>query len=176
MIEQAIEFATIRHAGQTRKGSGLPYIVHPLEVMLILIRHGVTSEVILVAAILHDVVEDTETTIEEIRAFFGDRVADIVAQLTKDEGLKGEAKHAAMRTQAETFSAAAALVKAADRLSNIRDLYKMSWKTESKKGYLDFADFLVTLLVRFKGEMPQAELLAASLYAESTRQKQRIGT
>lgn len=77
----AVEFAAKAHAGQTRKFSGEPYIVHPVAVARLAARFGL-SEDAQVAAVLHDVVEDTEVSIEEVRDFFGPDVALMVWGLT----------------------------------------------------------------------------------------------
>lgn len=74
---KAIDFAQKAHKGQYRKGSDIPYIIHPLGVMEILIRNGAKEDAV-IAGVLHDVVEDTDYTIEDIRIIFGDRVAQLV--------------------------------------------------------------------------------------------------
>ena len=78
LLDRAIEFAVRAHAGTERRGKGFPYIVHPMEAMAIVATMTPDQEV-LAAAALHDVVEDTDVTVEEIRAAFGDRVASLVA-------------------------------------------------------------------------------------------------
>jgi len=78
MIFKAIEFAAKAHAGQYRKGTRVPYLVHPLNVAKILIDSG-CSDVVAVAGILHDTVEDTPITLDEIRKHFGQAVAELVA-------------------------------------------------------------------------------------------------
>ena len=88
-LNEAIVFATERHAGQVRKGSGKPYIVHPLEVLTILTDMEAGADV-LIAGVLHDTVEDTGTTIEEIRSRFGDAVADLVAGCSEDKSKSWE--------------------------------------------------------------------------------------
>jgi (p)ppGpp synthase/HD superfamily hydrolase len=77
LIDKAIKFATQAHSGQYRKGSDLPYITHPFAVSIILAQEGASQEQI-IAGILHDVVEDTDVTIEEIKENFGNKVADLV--------------------------------------------------------------------------------------------------
>ena len=161
MLTDAIRCAVAAHEGQKRKGSGLPYVVHPLEVMQILLRHGVEDEETLVAAVLHDAVEDTEVTIEQVREQFGERVAAIVAAVTKpEEGSKAERK----RIAGELLRAgppAARIVKMADRLSNLHDLDRLPWTEERKAEYrreaLEFARV---------GEAAHAGL-AAALRAEA---------
>lgn len=76
-VFQAIDFAQMAHQGQYRKGSRVPYIIHPLAVMEYLIRFHCSEEVVM-AGVLHDVVEDTAYTIEDIRENFGSRVAELV--------------------------------------------------------------------------------------------------
>ena len=78
MVNKAIEFAVKAHSGQFRKGTDIPFIVHPMEVFAIAVRMTDDKD-IWAAAILHDVVEDCEdVTIDQIRDRFGDRVADLV--------------------------------------------------------------------------------------------------
>jgi (p)ppGpp synthase/HD superfamily hydrolase len=84
-FERALRLAASGHAGQVRKGSGVPYIQHPMGVALILARAGFDEDVV-IAGLLHDLVEDTEVTLDQIRNGFGDRVAEIV-------GFCSEVKH-----------------------------------------------------------------------------------
>lgn len=83
-LDEAIQFAVNAHAGMTRKGDRLPYILHPMEVATI-VATITNDEDVLCAAMLHDVVEDTPHTIDELREKFGDRVADLVASETEDK-------------------------------------------------------------------------------------------
>jgi (p)ppGpp synthase/HD superfamily hydrolase len=80
----AIEFAVRAHAGQCRKGTSVPYIVHPLAVGRILAEAGCAQEIV-IAGFLHDTVEDTSVTLDEIRAEFGARVAELVAAVTESD-------------------------------------------------------------------------------------------
>jgi len=77
-FERALRLAAVAHRDQVRKGSGVPYIEHPLAVAMILDRAGFAEDVV-IAGLLHDVVEDTEVTLDRIRSEFGDRVAETVA-------------------------------------------------------------------------------------------------
>ena len=78
ILDKAIEFATQAHAGQVRKGTSIPYILHPLEAAAICAT--VTDDLeVLSAAVLHDVVEDTSATVDKIEQQFGARVATLVA-------------------------------------------------------------------------------------------------
>lgn len=84
-FHKAFEMAVKAHENQVRLLTGSPYIVHPLAVMGILRNFGVQDEDILIAAVLHDVVEDSSVKIEKVKEQFGDRVADLVNQVTKDK-------------------------------------------------------------------------------------------
>jgi len=84
ILDKAIVFATERHSGIFRKGTKTPFIVHPLETVSI--AAGMTNDFdVLAATVLHDVVEDTPTTIDEIREVFGERVASLVAAESEDK-------------------------------------------------------------------------------------------
>jgi (p)ppGpp synthase/HD superfamily hydrolase len=85
LLEKAFRLAARSHRNQTRKGSDLPYVVHPCAVMLILQRAGITDDEILAAALLHDVVEDTDCTLEEIAAEFPANVVDWVRQTSEQK-------------------------------------------------------------------------------------------
>ena len=78
LIHKAIEFAAKKHRNQTRKGSDTPYIIHPVEVMLFLKESGCSADVV-AAGVLHDTLEDTDTTFEELKECFGEAVAKLVA-------------------------------------------------------------------------------------------------
>lgn len=88
LFSRALIFATTCHAeaGQLRKFSDEPYIVHPIDVAVRLKRFGITDEVVLAAAVLHDVVEDTEAAVEDVERLFGPDVARLVQQVTNPPG------------------------------------------------------------------------------------------
>lgn len=83
-FDEAIRFATKAHAGMERKAAGIPFITHPMEVAVI-VSSLTQDEDVLCAAMLHDVVEDTPLALEDIRATFGDRVAELVELETEDK-------------------------------------------------------------------------------------------
>jgi guanosine-3',5'-bis(diphosphate) 3'-pyrophosphohydrolase len=83
-FERALRLAALGHRDQVRKGSGIPYIEHPMAVALILDRAGFDESVV-IAGLLHDLVEDTEVTLEQIREGFGDRVAELVAYCSEEK-------------------------------------------------------------------------------------------
>lgn len=121
-IHQAIVYATEHHAGQLRKGTSLPYIVHPMEVMTILSRMN-ADEALLMTGILHDTVEDTDATIEEVRALFGARVAALVdAHTEQDKELPWQARKQAAIDHLRTAPREVKLLIMADKLSNLRSM------------------------------------------------------
>lgn len=122
-LEMAIRYATDCHKGQTRKGTNIPFIMHPLEVMQIL--HGMDADTnLLIAGLLHDVVEDTTTTIEEIQATFGDDVAELVGGHTEDKTKSWEErKNTEMKETLEAPIRLKMLVLA-DKLANMRSIRK----------------------------------------------------
>ena len=125
LLDRAIVFAVKAHAGTERRGKGFPYIVHPMEAMEIVATMTPDQE-LLAAAALHDTVEDTDVTVEQIRAEFGDRVASLV-EAESDvmvEGVSEEASwHARKQAAMDRLARAphdAKMVALGDKLSNMR--------------------------------------------------------
>jgi (p)ppGpp synthase/HD superfamily hydrolase len=124
LIARALARAEEAHAGQTRNGSGgLPYIEHPRMVAATLAARGY-SDATVAAALLHDVVEDSDTTVEELRAEFGDEIAGLVAALSDDESIESyrERKDEHRRRVAAVDGDALAIY-AADKLTNMTTLH-----------------------------------------------------
>ena len=125
LLDRAIIFAVHAHAGTERRGKGYPYVVHPLEAVEIVATMTADQE-LLAAAALHDTVEDTEVTVEQIRAEFGERIASLVADESDElpEGVSEEASwHARKRAAIERLKRAsydAKMVALGDKLSNMR--------------------------------------------------------
>lgn len=125
LLDRAIGFAVRAHAGIERRGKGFPYIVHPMEAVSI-VATMTSDQELLAAAALHDVVEDTDFTIGDIRAAFGDRVASIVDKETDIDmaGMDaGESWHARKQVAIDRLAAASRDVKMValgDKLSNMR--------------------------------------------------------
>jgi (p)ppGpp synthase/HD superfamily hydrolase len=117
----ALVFAEQRHYGQRRKVDGAPFIAHPQEVAELLRESGASDHVIAAGA-LHDVLEDTEVTREELARRFGRDVASLVAAVTEDPAIPERARRkAALRGQVAESSREAALVFAADKISKARE-------------------------------------------------------
>lgn len=125
LLDRAIVFAVRAHAGTERRGKGYPYIVHPLEAVEIVATMTADQD-LLAAAALHDTVEDTGVTVEQIRAEFGDRVASLVAEesdvmpegLTEEESWHGRKQAAIDRLSRAAHDAK--IVALGDKLSNMR--------------------------------------------------------
>lgn len=115
-FEAAKAFATERHEAQTRR-DGTPFITHPVRVATRLKDAGVTKVEILAAAVLHDVIEDTPTQLEEILARFGPRVARLVEEVSRPPGMTRRD----FTERVSTGSARATLIRVADRLDNLED-------------------------------------------------------
>jgi (p)ppGpp synthase/HD superfamily hydrolase len=122
LVQRALTFAARKHTNP-RKGTDIPYITHPVHVALILARHGFDDQV-LAAAILHDVLEDTETTPEELRNAFGDKVLYMVQEVSEPnfKRPKSETWEQRKETKLEHLQSAsreALAISAADRLHNV---------------------------------------------------------
>jgi (p)ppGpp synthase/HD superfamily hydrolase len=123
LAHEAFEFAREAHEGQERKGDGSPYISHPEELARLLHEAGHDDEEILAATFLHDVVEDTDTTLDEIEEAFGSGVRELVESMTEDKDIEPyERRKEHHRDQVEAGGERAVLIYAADKVANLRDL------------------------------------------------------
>lgn len=147
-IFEALAFAADKHRLQRRKDAeASPYINHPITVARILVEEGGITDLDAVrAAVLHDTVEDTETTEAELRERFGDRVAYLVMAVTDDKKL---AKAERKRLQIEHAAALpdhAKAIKLADKTANVRDVLAdppAEWSVERRREYLEWAQAVV---------------------------------
>jgi len=125
LLDRAIVFAVHAHAGTERRGKGFPYIVHPMEAVEIVSTMTKDQE-LLAAAVLHDTVEDTDTTVEQIRTEFGDRIASLVASesdIVVDGVNEEDSWHARKQAAIDRLALAshdAKMVALGDKLSNMR--------------------------------------------------------
>ena len=145
---QAIEFAARKHKDQRRKDEeASPYINHPVSVALLLAERGkVTDPEILAAAILHDTLEDTDTTPEELEAAFGMRIRKLVEEVTDDKRLPKADRKQLQIDHACQLSGDAVLIKLGDKISNVLDVtYSPStnWDLQRRREYLDWAEAVV---------------------------------
>lgn len=144
LIIRAAAFAAEKHREQRRKDVGAsPYINHPLMLADILVNEaGVEDAVTIAAALLHDTLEDTATTLGEIEQFFGPEISDVVAEVTDDKSLPKAERKAHQVASAPKKSDRAKLVKLADKISNLRDIVESpphDWSEERKQAYFDWA-------------------------------------
>ena len=125
LLDRAIVFAVRAHAGTERRGKGFPYIVHPMEAVEI-VATMTSDQELLAAAVLHDTVEDTDTTVEQIRTEFGDRIASLVASesdIVVDGVNEEDSWHARKQAAIDRLARAshdAKVVALGDKLSNMR--------------------------------------------------------
>ena len=148
LLDRAIIFAVHAHAGTERRGKGYPYIVHPMEAVEI-VATMTTNQELLAAAALHDTVEDTEVTVEQLRAEFGERIASLVADESDvmPEGMTEEASwHQRKQVTIDRLAKAshdAKIVALGDKLSNMRAIAR------------DYADIGDALWSRFHAKDPK---------------------
>ena len=147
-ILKAIHFAADKHRNQRRKDvEASPYINHPIELAELLARvGGVTDLVTLQGAILHDTVEDTETTFEELEKNFGAEVREIVANVTDDKKLPKEERKRLQIEHAPHLPNNAKQVKIADKISNVLGVTQAppaDWTLERRREYLDWTEKVV---------------------------------
>ena len=127
--DRAIVFATLKHSGQTRKGTSLPYITHVMEAMEIVSRMT-DDEELRAAAVLHDTLEDTDTSKEELIHFFGNRVADLVAAESEDKRPDQPEGETWLTRKQETIhhlshaSTEVRMLALGDKLSNVRAMHR----------------------------------------------------
>lgn len=140
----ALLFAAGAHRDQRRKGEDAPYINHPIEVAALLAGEGgVGDAVVLGAALLHDVLEDTDTPSAEIERRFGARVRRLVEEMTDPPGVPDEEQKRRQTEHAPGMSADAKRIKIADKISNVRDLPNRPWPAERKRWYLDWTERVI---------------------------------
>lgn len=121
LVERAMALALRAHEGQMRKEADVPYIVHPVAVALVLARNNF-PDTFIAAALVHDVVEDTSVSSEELRSLLGDEVADMVAPITHDDTLEWEAKKRAYIEEVRKASLGAKAISLADKIANAHSL------------------------------------------------------
>lgn len=142
LLLEAASFAAERHRDQRRKDvDATPYINHPLEVARILSEAGVDDPDVLMAALLHDTIEDTETSPDDLIERFGERVNKLVLEVTDDKSLpKAERKRLQVRNGPKK-SDGAKMIKIADKIANLRDLRTSppQWNEERVAAYVRFA-------------------------------------
>ncbi|VDN22659.1 unnamed protein product [Gongylonema pulchrum] len=148
-VIKACSFAAERHRKQRRKDAEqTPYINHPIGVANILISEaGVTDSAVIAAALLHDTLEDTATTLQELKNLFGDEISGIVQECTDDKKLPRDVRKKLQVENASKHSNKAKLVHLADKLYNLRDLERgtpLGWDAARVKEYFEWSDSVVS--------------------------------
>ncbi len=154
----AFAFARGRHGGQRRRGSATPFWVHPVRVAIGLAGWGEEDPVILQAALLHDVVEDTPTTVDEVKAGFGPQVASVVEQVTAPVGPEARAHYIGLGA----VPLAVRRLKLADRADNLRSAEALVIRAGTRNrswaaGYLDRSEKLIEIIAPGIADGPVAE-------------------
>lgn len=157
-ILTAVRFAAERHTDQRRKGERAePYINHPLKVAEVLRSVGAVDDVdTIIAALLHDTIEDTGTTPSELEELFGARVRAIVEEVTDDKSLPKAQRKELQVEHASHLSRAAKQVKLADKTANIEDVAfapAPDWPLERRSEYLRWAEAVVAGLRGCNGKL-----------------------
>lgn len=159
LILRAVAFAAHKHRDQRRKDKDAsPYINHPIALAKVLWEEGgVHDPAVIAAALLHDTIEDTETSWQELRGDFGDEIADIVAEVTDVKWLKSDARKRLQVSRAAHATYRAKLVKLADKICNLRDMATRppaGWSLERRRKYFDWASEVIGQL---RGVHPELE-------------------
>ena len=167
-IIKAAYFASVKHREQRRKDTEkTPYINHPLALANVLaVECGVDDVEVICGALLHDTIEDTDTTEEELLEAFGEQITRIVLEVTDDKNLDKVARKEAQVSHAPHISDQAKLVKLADKISNLRDISASppsDWSLERKREYFDWAARVVDGV---RGVHPELEALFDKIYSE----------
>ena len=148
LVLRAAAFAARKHTEQRRKDvSASPYINHPIALAKILAEEGgVADSRVIAAALLHDTIEDTQTTMRELRGEFGEMIAGIVAEVTDTKWLSSTTRKKLQVAKARRASKGAKLVKLADKIANVRDMLASppaGWSLERRRDYFDWAKSVV---------------------------------
>ena len=144
LVLKATQFAALKHCDQRRKDGKTPYIIHPISVAMILAEIGsIEDPEILSAALLHDTLEDTDTSAHELDKNFGSRVRIIVEELTDNDMLTFSQSKQMQIDNAPYLSKDATLVRIADKISNVSDVIEnppAEWNQKRCNKYVDWAE------------------------------------
>ena len=169
LLLEAIQFAAEKHRIQKRKDEITPYINHPIALAHVLaVEGGIDDPIVLCAAILHDTIEDTGTTADELRTRFGDEVTNVVLEVTDDKSLPKEVRKRLQVEHASSRSRRAKLLKLADKICNLRDLTDSpppKWSPERRREYFTWAQAVVFGL---RGIHPGLESVFDQAYTRGT--------
>lgn len=167
LLLKALAFSAQKHKDQRRKDvEASPYINHPIALANILCNEaGIDNLEVICGSLLHDTVEDTATTFEELETEFGKRIRDIVAEVTDDKTLNRQERKQLQIDHAPHISDEAKLVKLADKIANVRDMVNAppaGWDVVRQQQYFDWAKEVVDGL---RGVHPGLEKIFDAAYA-----------
>ena len=168
LVIKALAFAADKHRNQRRKNvEASPYINHPISLADILCDEAQVNDInVICAALLHDTVEDTEATAEELTAKFGQQISDIVMDVTDDKTIEDKQRRKQLQVEhAAHISDPAKLIKLADKISNLRDVANdppANWSLERRQKYFDWAKRVIDQL---RGVHPGLEALFDQAYS-----------
>ena len=168
LVLRAAQFAANKHKDQRRKDAkSRPYINHPINLAEVLHTDGgVHDPIVIAAALLHDTIEDTKTTYQELRGAFGAEVADVVVEVTDVKFLGKESRKRLQVAKAGRASERARQVKIADKICNLRDILASppsSWSLARRQEYFDWAKAVVD---QARGVNPKLERMFDRLYRQ----------
>ena len=171
---QALAFAAAKHRDQRRKDvCASPYINHPIQLVDVLCNEaGVEDINVLRGAILHDTIEDTETTADELTQHFGQQICEIVLEVSDDANLCKADRKQEQINHAATLSDEAKLVKLADKICNLRDVADnppAGWGIERRQEYFDWA---LAVIDGLRGIHPVLESIFDQAYARRPGQEE----
>jgi GTP diphosphokinase / guanosine-3',5'-bis(diphosphate) 3'-diphosphatase len=165
----AASFAADKHRNQRRKDADAsPYINHPLAVARLLAQEGGVSDAdVLCAALLHDTIEDTATTADELREVFGEHITSIVLEVSDDKSLPKAERKRRQIEHAASLSREAKLVKLADKIANVHDILcspPAGWPESRKSEYFAWS---MSVVDRLRGSSAALEALFDKWVAEA---------
>jgi len=169
LLIKALTFAADKHRNQRRKNvDAFPYINHPISLVNILCNEvHITDIDVICSALLHDTVEDTETTAEELSNEFGPQISSIVMEVTDDKTITVRQKRKQLQVEhAAHISDQAKMLKLADKISNLRDLSvdpPATWSLQRKREYFDWAKQVIDQL---RGTHSELEELFDQAYSK----------
>ena len=166
LLFRALAFAAHKHRDQRRKDAeASPYINHPIALAEVLAGEGGVADVeVLAAALLHDTIEDTDTSPEELQREFGERIAAMVAEVTDDKNLPKTERKRLQIVHAAGISQGAKLVKLADKICNLRDVADRppaQWDRQRRQEYFEWAKRVIDQL---RGAHPGLEATFDAAY------------
>ena len=171
-IFEAAIFAAKKHQGQVRKDeSRSPYVTHPISVAQTLFElGGITDTATLIAALLHDIIEDTSTTRDQVRTTFGDDILSLVLEVTDNKSLEKMERKRLQVLHAPHLSYRAKLIKLADKLTNCQDILfspPRDWPLERRQEYIQWGADVVS---QMRGTNPELEAAFDQVLADAQEQ------